>query len=42
MLEKYKLMNAKEVSTLANPNVKLCKNDEVSKIVDPVIYILEV
>lgn len=38
LLEKYKLVDAKKVSTPADPNVKLCKNDEVSKSVDPVLY----
>ena len=38
MLEKYNLTGAKSVSTLADPNVKLCKNDEVSKPVDLVLY----
>ena len=38
MLEKYNLTGAKSVSTPADPNVKLCKDDEVSKPVDLVLY----
>ena len=38
MLEKYRLLDAKSVSTPADPNVKLCKDDEVSKPVDSVMY----
>ena len=38
MLEKYKLMDAKTVSTPADPNVKLCKDDKVSKPVDATLY----
>ena len=38
MLEKYGLLDAKSVSTPADPNVKLCKDDEVSKPVDSVMY----
>ena len=38
MLEKCKLMDAKTVSTPANPNVKLCKDDKVSKPVDTTLY----
>lgn len=38
LLEKYRLMSAKRASTPADPNVKLCKNDEVSKPVDPSVY----
>ena len=34
MQRRYTLL----LSTPADPNVKLCKNDEVSKIVDPVKY----
>ena len=38
MLEKYGLLDAKSVSTPADPNVKLCKEDKVSKPVDSVMY----
>ena len=38
MLEKYSLIGAKSVSTPADPNVKLCKDDKVSKQVDPALY----
>ena len=38
MLKKYNLTDAKSVSTPADPNVKLCKDDEVSKPIDPVLY----
>ena len=38
MLKKYNLTGAKSVSTPANPNVELCKDDEVSKPIDPVLY----
>ena len=38
MLEKYKLMDAKTVLTPADPNVKLCKDDKVSKPVDATVY----
>ena len=38
MLEKYGLLDAKSVSTPADPNVKLCKDNEVSKPVDSVMY----
>ena len=38
MLEKYGLLDAKSVSTSADPNVKLCEDDEVSKPVDSVMY----
>ena len=30
MVEKYRQQDAKPVSTLADPNVKLCKDDGVS------------
>ena len=38
MLEKYSLMDANPVTTPADPNVKLVKNDGVSKRVDSVNY----
>ena len=38
MLEKYGLQDAKPVSTPADPNVRLRKDDGVSKTVDPVLY----
>ena len=38
MLERYSLTDAKCVSTPADPNVKLCKDDGVSKPVDPILY----
>ena len=38
MVEKYRLQDAKPVPTPADPNVKLCKDDGVSKMVDPVLY----
>ena len=38
MLKKFKLENAKPVSTPADPNVKLCKDDGVSKSVDSTTY----
>ena len=36
--DRYGLASANSVSTPANPNVKLCKDDKVSKPVDPVLY----
>ena len=38
MLEKFGLSEAKTVSTPADPNVKLQKEDGVSKIVNPTLY----
>lgn len=38
MIEKYNVGDAKVVSTPADPNVRLCKDDGVSKNVDPVFY----
>ena len=38
MLEKFGLSQAKTVSTPANLSVKLRKNDETSKLVDPALY----
>ena len=38
MLKKFKLEDAKPVSTPADPNVKLCKDDGVSKSVDSIMY----
>ena len=38
MLEKYGLLDAKSVSTPADLNVKLCKDDEVSKPVNSMMY----
>ena len=38
MLEKYKLQDVKPVATPADLNVKLCKDDNVSKPVDSVLY----
>ena len=38
MIEKYNMGDAKVVSTPADPNVRLCKDDGVSKNVDPVLY----
>ena len=38
MLKKYQLEDVKSVSTLADTNVRLQKNDGVSKTVDPVVY----
>ena len=38
MLEKYGILDAKSVSTPADPNVELCTDDEVSKPVDSVMY----
>lgn len=38
MLKKYRLQESKTVSTPADPNVKLRKDDNVSKAVDPVMY----
>ena len=38
MLERYSLTDAKCVSTPADPNLKLCKDDGVSKPVDPILY----
>lgn len=37
MLKKYRLQKSKPVSTPADPNVKLRKDDNVSKAVDPVM-----
>ena len=38
MLKKFKLEDAKPVSTPADPNVKICKDDGVSKAVDSTTY----
>ena len=38
MLKKYGLQNAKPVSTLADPNMRLRKDDGVIKTMDPVMY----
>ena len=38
MLEKYKLQDSKPVSTPADPNVRLRKDDDVSKAVNSVLY----
>lgn len=38
MLEKFGLQESKSVSIPANPNVRLRKDDSVSKAVDPVLY----
>ena len=38
MLRKFKLEDAKPMSTPADPNVKLCKDDGVSKAVDSTAY----
>ena len=38
MLKMFKLEDAKPVSTPADPNVKLCKDDGVSKAVDSTTY----
>ena len=38
MLEKYKFQDAKQVTTTADPNVRLNKDNHVSKPIDSVIY----
>ena len=38
MLKKYKLEDVKPVSTPADPNVTLQKDDGISKAVNPVVY----